>query len=290
MLPPRPKGGCNAFKKNLLVTNAYKVNFAADKIYILSLEFVPRLADDNRNLRNKIIESAFKKIQQAIGVLPVISGKNVFCCEKPAFEESVNIETKYEDQTFNLTLKLVKNVKMSDLNSGDPKSAAVPMSFLNNLLKNQMRNMGFMEIGKSRKYFDSKSKKQIAGTDLTIYQGFETSFVSLENGIYLKVDTTNKIVRNKTVLQCINEIYSKYPTLSKDEKRAMIREKMIGKCVMSDYGNSRYWRIDDIVFDMNTDEIIINKDTNTSLTEYYRTRYSIDITNKKQPLIRAFQK
>jgi hypothetical protein len=215
VLPPRPKGGCTSFKRTQLVTNAYKVNCSVEKIYILSLEFVPRLAEDNRSLRNKIIESGFKKIQEAIGCLPVISGKNVFCCEKPLFDTSANIEVTYDGHSYNLALKLVKNVKMSDLNSGDSKSACVPLSFLNNLLKNQMRNMGFMEIGKSRKYFDSKTKKQVAGTDLTIYQGFETSFVNLEGGIYLKVDTANKIVRNKTVLECINEIYSKYATLTK---------------------------------------------------------------------------
>lgn len=252
------------------MTNAYKVNCPVEKIYVLSLEFSPRLAEDNRLLRNKIIEAAFKKIQEAIGVLPVISGKNVFCCEKPKFGDITNIGVDYEGQPYNLLLKVVKNVKMSDLWSGDSKLACVPLSFLNNLLKNQMRNMGFMEIGKSRKYFDSKSKKQIAGTDLTIYQGFETSFMNLEGGIYLKVDTTNKIVRNKTVLESINEIYSKNGSLSKEDKRSLIREKMVGKCIMSDYGNSRYWRIDDILFDMNTDEIIINKDTNSNLTEYYK--------------------
>lgn len=59
---------------------------------------------------------------------------------------------------------------------------------------------------------------------------------------------------------------------------------------MSDYGNSRYWKIDDIVFDTNTDEIIIDKESNKSLTEYYKEKYMININNKRQPLIKAFLK
>jgi hypothetical protein len=67
----------------------------------------------------------------------------------------------------------------------------------------------------------------------------------------------------------------------------MVKENILGKCVMANYGTNRYWRVEDVVFDTNTDEIIINKDTNQTLSEYYQAKYNITIKNKKQPLLKA---
>ena len=46
-----------------------------------------------------------------------------------------------------------------------------------------------------------------------MYNGFKSSFVQLEKGIFLKVDAAKKIVRNQTVLAYIDQIYA----LNKDK-------------------------------------------------------------------------
>lgn len=56
---------------------------------------------------------------------------------------------------------------------------------------------------------------------------------------------------------------------------------------MASYGNNRYWRVEDVVFDMNTDEFIVNKDTNMNLTQYYQEKYGLTVTKKKTPLFKA---
>jgi hypothetical protein len=147
--------------------------------------------------------------------------------------------------------------------------------------------LGFNEIGKSRKFFDTNSRQEIPNTNLFLYSGFSTSFCLLESGLYLRVDPANKIVRSDSVLKVINDVYSLYNTSSKEDKRSMVKENILGKCVMANYGTNRYWRVEDVVFDTNTDEIIINKDTNQTLSEYYQAKYNITIKNKKQPLLKA---
>jgi len=76
---------------------------------------------------------------------------------------------------------------------------------LNNGLRNIMRRLNFVEIGKSGKYFNSKDKCLI--DNLFMYSGFKANFVMLEKGYFLRVDSVKKIVRNETVLQHIDQLY-----------------------------------------------------------------------------------
>lgn len=88
----------------------------------------------------------------------------------------------------------VKKVKVYDLKT----NPALLLAFLNNTLRNCMRKLNYVEIGKSGKYFNAKEKTPI--DSLTMYNGYKSNFVSLEKGFYLRVDAAKKIVRNQTVL------------------------------------------------------------------------------------------
>lgn len=56
-----------------------------------------------------------------------------------------------------------------------------------------------------------------------MYSGFQANFMQLEKGIYLRVDTAKKIVRNQTVLQFIDEFYRSNATKDRDEKRTYLK-------------------------------------------------------------------
>ena len=57
----------------------------------------------------------------------------------------------------------------------------------------------------------------------------------------------------------------------------MVQEEMIGKTVMANYDNSRYWVIQEVVFDVNLDNKEIGDDTKLTLTEYYLRNYGLRI-------------
>jgi hypothetical protein len=40
-----------------------------------------------------------------------------------------------------------------------------------------------------------------------MFSGYKANFLELESGMFLRVDTAKKIVRNQTVLTAIKEIY-----------------------------------------------------------------------------------
>ena len=89
---------------------------------------------------------------------------------------------------------------MGDIYSTDIHKSGVVYAFLNNMLKNFFHQLEYTEIGKSRKYFDSKNYKNLEGAKVTVFKGYSSNFTLLENGLYLRMDPAVKIVRGETVL------------------------------------------------------------------------------------------
>lgn len=142
--------------------------------------------------------------------------------------------------------------------------------------------MGYVEIGRTGKFFQVKNSKQI-DENMKMFSGFKANFMLLERGIYLRVDSAKKIVRNETVLECINNVYAKNKTKERDEKRNAVKEELIGLTVMTNYGKIRYVKIIDVLFET-VDEVKLNG-TETTLRKFYEDKYHKKIENPKQPLI-----
>jgi len=64
----------------------------------------------------------------------------------------------------------------------------------------------------------------------------------------LRVDPAKKVVRNQTVLQCMDAFYNMHKDKDKDEKRVLLKNEFINKIVMSNYGKSVYHKIVDLEF------------------------------------------
>lgn len=72
LLPKRPRGEkANSFRKVSLVTNHYgiKITKPLDKIVIFSIRFEPKIVEDNRNLRQSILEKILPDVRKTIGKL-----------------------------------------------------------------------------------------------------------------------------------------------------------------------------------------------------------------------------
>ena len=138
--------------------------------------------------------------------------------------------------------------------------------FLNNGLRNVFNKIGYTEIGKTGKFFQVKNPENIDG-DLKMFSGFKANFMSLERGVYLRVDTAKKIVRNQTVLDYINEIYAQNKHKERDEKRLILKTELLGKIIMTNYGKARYLKVIDVIFE-SVEEIKLNG-TDTTLFKFY---------------------
>ena len=81
----------------------------------------------------------------------------------------------------------------------------------------------------------------------------------------------------------INNVYSEHKDKDRDEKRLKVKEALVGKTVMTNYGKARYLRIDDVLFET-IDNIKISG-TETNLRQFYAEKYHIQISNPRQPLL-----
>jgi hypothetical protein len=67
---------------------------------------------------------------------------------------------------------MVRQVEMSKIYSKDHKEAFLPMNFMNNLMKNLFAEIGYIEIGKTNKYFNPKSRKALTNCGIVLFGGF----------------------------------------------------------------------------------------------------------------------
>jgi len=70
----------------------------------------------------------------------------------------------------------VKQVILSDIYSPEKQKSGIVYSFLNNMIKNFFHLLDYTEIGRSKKYFDSKTKVNLNGAQVTIFKGYSSSF------------------------------------------------------------------------------------------------------------------
>lgn len=149
-----------------------------------------------------------------------------------------------------------------------------------------MEKLEYIAVGNTRKFVNMKNNKEVE--NVLVYSGFKVHFELLENGYYLTVDTTKKIVRNESVLEYINYVYKMNDGLERNEKREMVRKGLMNRTIMTNYGKTRYIKVEDVLF-VDLSQVIIES-CKMPLPEYYKFRYDYEIKNLKQPLIYANNK
>lgn len=158
--------------------------------------------------------------------------------------------------------------------------------FLNNSLRGIMSRLGYVEIGRTGKYFTTVKPTPI--DNLHMYKGFCSNFLECSKGMFLRVDSARKIVRSTTVLEEINSIYKRFKDLDKEERRNQVRKALINSIVMTNYGRCTFYRILDIDF-KSMNEVRVSQECPT-LKDYYQRKYGITVKNEGQPLLQAQNK
>jgi len=243
LLPKRPRGNYQTHFRSLnVVSNHFPVKVEGfTVIYIFSVHFNPKIPFDNTILRRRLLEENKDRIKAYIGntmiylETPVISGNNIYSTVKPLAELF-----EIEAGEYKINAKQVKILDLKD-------NPNLLLSFLNNGLRNVMRGLNYMEIGRSGKYFNAKQKTQI--DNLMMFSGYKSNFVHLESGYYLRVDSAKKIIRNQSVLDVVDSLYKVHRDKDREERRNLLLSELVGKVVMTNYGKTAYYRIEDIVFE-----------------------------------------
>ena len=116
-----------------------------------------------------------------------------------------------------------------------------------------------------------------------MFYGVKANFMKLEKGIFLRVDSARKIVRNETVLDFINSVYAANRDKDRDVKRSILKDQLVGQTIMTNYGKTRYLRVVDVIFETVDEAKLENSET--TLREFYDQKYNRKINHAKQPLL-----
>uniref|UniRef100_A0A6Q2X732 Piwi-like protein 1 n=1 Tax=Esox lucius TaxID=8010 RepID=A0A6Q2X732_ESOLU len=116
---------------------------------------------------------------------------------------------------------------------------------------------------------------------LTIWPGFTTTILQYESSIMLCTDVSHKVLRSETVLSFMLEL--RHRTGEQGFTAACTKE-LVGLIVLTKYNNKTY-RIDDIAWDYTPNNTFKRGDSEISFKDYYKTQYSLDISDDHQVLL-----
>ncbi|GJQ76571.1 aub [Trypoxylus dichotomus] len=234
-------------------------------LYQSRVDFAPD--EDRTPIRKKLLRTALKDI------LPVyvFDGTVMYASRRlhpDPFE--VFVDSEVEGEKMRITIRTV-----GELGEGDYHF----LQFFNIIMR---KCMGFLELQLvGRNFYDEKAKAIVPNWRMEVWPGYLTSIRQHEQSILMCCEITNKFMRTDTVLHLLNEC------LQEDhaQHKRLFHNRVIGTIVLTDY-NNRTYHIDDIDWDSTPLSTFKRNDGSTiSYMQYFKERYSVNITDKKQPML-----
>jgi aubergine-like protein len=103
-----------------------------------------------------------------------------------------------------------------------------------------------------------------------------------ENSLMLNIEMVSKVIRTDTVLRMMHDMRQEIG--SGDALRTKINDAFKGTIVMTEFNKLTY-RIDRVDWNVKVTDTFPTKKGDISYLDHYRTRYGIEITDLKQPLL-----
>ncbi|XP_015176453.1 PREDICTED: piwi-like protein 1 [Polistes dominula] len=231
-------------------------------IYQYEVKFNPDI--DSIALRRKLVNQHARKLGKALN----FDGSLLYLPQKLS-EEKIVYNSEHPRDGSLVTLTFIFKKKES-INKN--------IQFLNILFGRILRALNLVRIG--RQHFNPSNAHTVPQHKLEIWPGYITAINEHEGGIKLCVDIKHRVLRTETVYDIMKTIYNRNPTRYKDETTCEI----IGTNVLTRYNNKSY-RIDDIAWDKNPTYKFERKGKMTTIMDYYKNHWNIEIKDKEQPLL-----
>ena len=294
--PKKPKRGDPLSKGVNVICNLKKINFKeaikGKHIMKYNITYDPEISEDNNSLK-KIIIRQLKEDLSGIFEKYYQSGDTIFVCTKKG-KDKICLETKVNETEYQVIFKKELNgidcSKIIDKSKENIKVKNLAENILKSII---MANNHVIKFGDSTfyDYYDIEScgfKKKCK-----IWNGYTTSILITESGLLLQINDKNKIVTSMTAYDKIKQIAKKHGDendFSNEGCRKEIMSFFKGRTLITQYGNYRSYKIGDIDFDRDVNNVTFNIETkdgtkkSVSIKEYYESQYKINFKYENQPL------
>ncbi|CAH2225451.1 piwi 4 [Pelobates cultripes] len=106
--------------------------------------------------------------------------------------------------------------------------------------------------------------------------------MKLENQVVMSADVSHKVLRNETVLDLMNGLFSRVPH---ERFTDACEKEVLGQVVLTRYNNKTY-RVDDFDWSTNPTHTFKKKDgSEISYVDYYKQQYNLSLTDLHQPML-----
>nr|AGH30330.1 piwi [Nilaparvata lugens] len=179
---------------------------------------------------------------------------------------------KHDDQFITMTVRMVDK---DAIKYGDQTYLQV----LNIVVRKCIANLDMTLLG--RNYYDPKAKITIPEFSLELWPGYLTSMRQHEHSFLLCVEIIHKVLRQDTAYDLLRLAMQRDSRNYQD----IFRNEMIGQVVLTSYGNTATYKVDDVDFTSNPDTTFDMKGVKTTIRDYYNSKYGLKIQDSRQPLL-----
>ncbi|XP_028269817.1 piwi-like protein 1 [Parambassis ranga] len=233
-------------------------------LYQYHVDFNPPM--ESRRLRSALL---FQH-EEALGSVRSFDGALLFLPNRLH-----NKETKLYSETRNGEKVQITVTLTNEL----PPTSPVCLQFYNIIFRRILRILNMQQIG--RNYYSPNDPLNIPQHKLTIWPGYASTILKYESSIMMCTDVSHKVLRSDTVLDLMINLRQQFG----DQRFPDICAKeLVGLIVLTKYNNKTY-RIDDIAWDHNPTNTFKRGDADILFTDYYKSQYGLEITDKNQVLL-----
>ena len=289
--PKRDQAKDSSYRKAKVICNLKQIDLGlgTKKVTQYAIHYEPIISDDNYPLKRKLIRELRKDLNGYFGKFAQ-AGDTLFVFGDNT-KEKISLEVKVEEVLYKITFDKTPNViNCRNINKKTPDNIKI-RNFLETIVKNLFMANNHMVRFDDRSFYDYNNSSSFGRSGARIWAGYSTAVTITENGLFLRLNDKNKLITGKSAYEKMMEIGRRFGNnLRSEESQREISEYFKGKTVIATYGNYRAYRIGEVSFDRNIDNLEFEiekegKKSKINIKNYYKQQYKIDLKYPEQPLL-----
>ncbi|KAL9704330.1 hypothetical protein quinque_007848 [Culex quinquefasciatus] len=251
-------------KPVVLQTNYFHVKRLEDlRLFQYQVDFNPPV--ETRKVSGAIIANLKPQIGGNLFRGAQLYSRNKLC------DKEIEYNTVYKATNEHYTVKLRRVGEVDGTNE-------VAFQVYNLINRMAMEGLKLQLIG--RNLYDPAAMIRLQEHKLDLYPGYLTSIRQHEQDVLMCVELTHRVMRTETcldlLLACVN---------FRGNFQDNFRRQVIGTIVMTTYGSNKTYTINDVDFSMTPESTFETKTGPISFLQYYRDRYNVTISDRRQPML-----
>ena len=292
-----------------IISNLFPVEYidSMHKILLYSIEILPTISDENFPLKRIVYQHIESQLPEEFKKT-FFAGNNLYACVANYQNKDlslIELTTSANKTDYVIKLYKAKEINFRDLTKNNDKENQEIKQMIEKLIRYIIMRDPKMIKFRDGTMVNKNEKNNIQSVNdntneeslENIYKGYMTSVHITDNGFFMRINDTNKIISKKSAYKKIMEIRNNNSDKGHIEIREMINEYFrTHRTVLAKYGSFRTYRINLINFDKSPKNTSIQiKDINgnvnsVSLSNYYYNQYGLKIRDEDQPLIEVERK